>query len=122
MKNVLLLDTSVGSQNKGDDIIMECTRSELEFILADNFEYTLPNGAVAQILDIFDYISNNVLMPFLAICTCIMIGWVVKPRLLIGEIRMNGYEFHRKKLYIVMLRYVVPALLTILLISSTGIF
>jgi NSS family neurotransmitter:Na+ symporter len=86
------------------------------------FEYTLPNGAVAQILDIFDYISNNVLMPFLAICTCIMIGWIVKPRLLIGEIRMNGYEFHRKKLYIVMLRYVVPVLLTILLISSTGIF
>ena len=42
MKNILLLDTSVGSQNKGDDIIMECTRSELEFILADNFEYTLP--------------------------------------------------------------------------------
>lgn len=86
------------------------------------FEYTLPNGAVAQILDIFDYISNNVLMPFLAICTCIMIGWVVKPRLLIGEIRMNGYKFHRKKLYIIMLRYVVPVLLTILLISATGIF
>jgi NSS family neurotransmitter:Na+ symporter len=86
------------------------------------FEYTLPNGATAQILDIFDYVSNNVLMPFLAICTCIMIGWVVKPRLLIGEIRMNGYKFHRKKLYIIMLRYVVPVLLTILLISATGIF
>lgn len=42
MKNILILDTSVGSQNKGDDIIMECTRKELEFILKDNFEYTLP--------------------------------------------------------------------------------
>lgn len=42
MKNILLLDTSVGSQNKGDDIIMECTRKELSFILKDNFEYTLP--------------------------------------------------------------------------------
>ena len=42
MKNVLLLDTSVGSQNKGDDIIMECTRRELDFILRNNFEYTLP--------------------------------------------------------------------------------
>ena len=80
------------------------------------------NGHECEMLDIFDYISNNVLMPFLAICTCIMIGWVVKPRLLIGEIRMNGYEFHRKKLYIIMLRYVVPVLLTILLVSSTGIF
>lgn len=42
MKNILLLDTSVGSQNKGDDIIMECTRKELDFILKYNFEYTLP--------------------------------------------------------------------------------
>lgn len=42
MKNILLLDTSVGSQNKGDDIIMECVRKELEPLLKNNFEYTLP--------------------------------------------------------------------------------
>ncbi len=42
MRNILLLDTSVASQNKGDDIIMECTRSELSFLLKNNFEYTLP--------------------------------------------------------------------------------
>jgi len=42
MKSILLLDTSVASDNKGDDIIMECTRRELDFILKDNFEYTLP--------------------------------------------------------------------------------
>lgn len=42
MKNILLLDTSVGSQNKGDDIIMECTREELGYLLTNNFEYTLP--------------------------------------------------------------------------------
>jgi polysaccharide pyruvyl transferase WcaK-like protein len=42
MNNILMLDTSVGSQNKGDEIIMECVRNELEFLLKDNFEYTLP--------------------------------------------------------------------------------
>ena len=42
MKSILLLDTSVASDNKGDDIIMECTRKELDFILKYNFEYTLP--------------------------------------------------------------------------------
>lgn len=42
MKNILVLDTSVGSQNKGDDIIMECVRKELAPLLKDNFEYTLP--------------------------------------------------------------------------------
>ena len=82
------------------------------------FEYTLPNGAVGQLLDIFDYVSNNILMPILAICTCILIGWVVKPKLLVGEMRLNGYHFRRKPLYIVMLKYVVPILLTILLLSA----
>lgn len=86
------------------------------------FEYTLPNGAVAQILDIFDYVSNNVLMPFLSICTCILIGWVVKPNLLVGEMRLNGYSFRRKYLYVVMLRFIVPVLLAILLLGAFGVY
>ena len=86
------------------------------------FEYTLPNGAVGQILDIFDYCSNNLLMPFLSICTCVLFGWVVRPNLLVGEMRLNGYSFHRKYMYIVMLRFVVPVLLTILLLGSFGLW
>ncbi len=86
------------------------------------FEFTLPNGAVAQILDIFDYLSNNILMPIVSICTCILFGWVVKPRLLIGEMRLNGYPFRRKTLYIIMLRYVAPILLTILLLGAFGLY
>ncbi|MCM1079920.1 MAG: sodium-dependent transporter [Bacteroidales bacterium] len=86
------------------------------------FEYELPNGATAQILDIFDYISNNILMPFLSICTCILFGWVVRPNLLIGEMRLNGYSFHRKYLYIVMLKFIVPVMLAILLLGAFGIY
>lgn len=86
------------------------------------FEYELPNGATAQILDIFDYVSNNVLMPFLSICTCIMFGWVVKPNLLVGEMRLNGYSFHRKSLYIVMLKFIVPIMLAVLLLGAFGIY
>ncbi len=86
------------------------------------FEYTLPNGAVAQILDIFDYVSNNIIMPIVAICTCILFGWVVKPRLIIGEMRLNGYSFHRKILYVVMLRYIAPILLTVLLLGAFGLY
>lgn len=42
MSRVLLLDTSVGSDNKGDDIIMECVREELSPILDRLYEMTLP--------------------------------------------------------------------------------
>lgn len=85
------------------------------------FEYTLPNGAVAQILDIMDYISNNVLMPVVAIGTCILIGWVLKPKTVIDEVEKSGCKFGRKKLYVVMLRYIAPVLLLILLLKSLGI-
>jgi polysaccharide pyruvyl transferase WcaK-like protein len=42
MENVLLLDTSVGSLNKGDDIIMKCIRNQLKDVTQDKFMLTLP--------------------------------------------------------------------------------
>ena len=42
MDNILLLDTSIATDNIGDEIIMECTRKELAPILRANFVRTLP--------------------------------------------------------------------------------
>jgi polysaccharide pyruvyl transferase WcaK-like protein len=42
MKNILLLDTSVATLNKGDEIIMECVREELQFLTKNNFVINLP--------------------------------------------------------------------------------
>lgn len=42
MKKILLLDTAFASFNKGDDIIMECTRKELSPLFKNNFELNLP--------------------------------------------------------------------------------
>ncbi len=85
------------------------------------FEITLPNGAVAQILDILDYVSNNILMPVVAIGTCILIGWVVKPKYIIEEIEKTGARFQRKQLYIVMIRFIAPILLLLLFCKSIGL-
>ena len=85
------------------------------------FEYTLPNGAVAQILDIMDYISNNALMPIVAIGTCILIGWVVKPKVIIDEAEKSGCKFGRRSLYIVMIRFIAPVLLIVLFLKSVGL-
>lgn len=68
------------------------------------FEITLPNGAQGQILDIMDYISNNCLMPIVAIGTCILIGWVVKPKYIIDEVEKTGAKFSRRNLYIGMIK------------------
>ncbi len=85
------------------------------------FEITLPNGAVAQILDIMDYVSNNLLMPVVAISTCILIGWIIKPDAIIKEITKNGEKFGRKGLFIVMIKYVAPVMLFALLLKAIGI-
>lgn len=85
------------------------------------FEITLPNGNGAQILDILDYISNNLLMPLVALLTCILIGWIVKPKTVIDEVTLGGYPFHRRRLYIVMMKVVAPVLLAIILLQSVGI-
>lgn len=86
------------------------------------FDIKLPNGANAQLLDIFDYISNNILMPIVAIGTCILIGWIVKPKTVIDEATKNGEKFGRKKLYIAMIKVVAPILLFILLLGAFGVF
>lgn len=42
MKKIQLLDTSIGTSNLGDFIIMECVRKELAPILSENFVYNMP--------------------------------------------------------------------------------
>lgn len=85
------------------------------------FEAALPNGAIGQILDIMDYFSNSLLMPMVAISTCILIGWVVKPGVVIEEVTIGGCRFGRQKLYVVMIRYIAPVLLFVLLMQSLGV-
>lgn len=86
------------------------------------FEIKLPNGSVGQLLDVFDYISNNILMPVVAILTCILIGWVAKPKTIIDEVTKNGEKFRRKNLYIVMIKFLAPVLLFALLLQALGVF
>ena len=86
------------------------------------FELTLPNGQTAQLLDVMDYISNSFLMPFISLLTCIFIGWVIKPKWICDEMESSGHPFGRKKLYIVMIRYVVPVMMAVLFIQYAGVF
>lgn len=88
------------------------------------FDATLPTTAPsssAQLLDILDYISNNLLMPIVAIGTCILIGWIAKPKTVIDEVEKSGTKMGRKKLYVVMIKFIAPVMLIILLLQSLGV-
>ncbi len=86
------------------------------------FELALPNSATpGQILDVLDYVSNYILMPVVAISTCILIGWVVKPKTVIDEVTLGGCRFGRKSLYVVMVKVITPLMLFFLLLQSLGL-
>ena len=70
-----------------------------------------------QILDFFDFFSNNLLMPIVALLTAVLIGWVVKPKYVIEEVSLSG-TFHAKKMYCTMITYIVPVCMVIILLSS----
>lgn len=69
-------------------------------------------------LDMFDIFSNSILMPIVAFLTCIFIGFIIKPQALIDEIETDGKPFKRKKLFVVMIKYIAPIFIVLILISS----
>lgn len=88
-----------------------------------SFGVTLPTGATGQnLLDVLDYLSNNLLMPIVSLLTCVLIGWVVKPQWVIDEIESSGHKFNQKKLYTVMIKYIAPVLMLLLFLQSVGFF
>ncbi|MBO7341119.1 MAG: sodium-dependent transporter, partial [Clostridia bacterium] len=70
-----------------------------------------------DLLTFFDFVSNSVLMPILALITCVFVGYILKPRAVIEEIEISG-KFTLKKLFVLMIRYVAPVCLVAVLISS----
>lgn len=72
-------------------------------------------------MDIMDYISNSFLMPFISLLSAILIGWIMKPSWITDEMELNGEKFSRKKLYNVMIKYIMPLIMIILFLQSTGL-
>lgn len=71
------------------------------------------------LLDFFDFISNSVLMPIVALLTCICIGFFIKPKTICDEVELNG-TFKEKKFYIVMLKWVAPICLILILLFAVS--
>ncbi len=70
-----------------------------------------------SILDMFDFISNSVIMPIVAFMTCIFVSYILKPKALIEEIELTG-PFKAKKLFTVIIKYVAPICIVLILVSS----
>lgn len=70
-----------------------------------------------QFLDFFDFISNTVIMPIVALFTCIFVGYIIKPKAIHDEVTASG-KFSRYGMYQVMVKYIAPLLLVLILVSA----
>lgn len=79
-----------------------------------------------SILDAYDFISNSILMPIVALLTCFFVGFVIKPQTIIEEAEAEGATFRAKRLFTVVIKWIAPVILIAILISSvlnaTGLY
>ena len=68
-------------------------------------------------LDFFDFISNSVLMPIAAFLTCLFVGYIIKPKVIVDEVESSG-EFKRKSLFLIMVKYIAPICIVAILVFS----
>lgn len=68
-----------------------------------------------SLMDFFDFVGNNILMPVVALLTCLFVGYVVGPRVLIEEARLKKRE---AVLFRTVIRYVAPVCIVLILVSS----
>lgn len=67
-----------------------------------------------QILDFMDFLSNTILMPIVAFLTCIFIGWIIKPKIIVDHVKQSS-KFSGEKLFTVMIKYIAPIFVLIIM-------
>lgn len=76
-------------------------------------------------LDLFDFLSNSIMMPVAAIMTCLFVGYVVKPSFILEEVEATG-EFRLKPYYGILVKWVCPVFLAMILavglLSFLGVY
>lgn len=70
-------------------------------------------------LTFFDFITNSVIMPIVALGTCILIGWMTGTKHIEDEVTKNGEKFSRLGVYRIMIKYIAPVFMVIILVFYT---
>lgn len=71
-----------------------------------------------SILDFFDFLSNSVLMPVVALLTALFVSYVAGVKTVTDEAEQGGASFHHKKMFTFIIRYLAPICIVAILISS----
>lgn len=73
-----------------------------------------------QFLDLFDFITNSVMMPIAAIATCLLVSRVVGVKSIEEEMTQENGKFKRKAIFNFMIKYLCPIFAAVILVSSVA--
>ncbi|MBQ8559092.1 MAG: sodium-dependent transporter [Tyzzerella sp.] len=71
-------------------------------------------------LDLFDFVSNSVIMPIVAFFTCILVGFIIGPKVVADEVKETDGKFKSEKLFTVMIKWVAPIFILAILAFSVA--
>ena len=71
-------------------------------------------------LDLFDFVSNSVIMPIVAFFTCVLVGFVIKPKTIVDEVKVTDGTFKSEKLFTVMIKWIAPIFILAILAFSVA--
>ena len=75
-----------------------------------------------SVLDFFDFFSNNLLLPIVALLTAVFVGFVITPRAISSEVEISS-KFKSRRIFGIIIRLVAPlSIVTILVSSILGVF
>ncbi len=78
----------------------------------------LGNVTVAglTIFDLMDFVSNYILMPIVALATCLIVTRVIGFKAISDEVKLSS-KFKQEKMALVMTKYIAPVFLVVILVS-----
>ena len=82
-----------------------------------SLSFIQPLGKGTTLLDFLDFLTSSVMMPLAALVTCLLVGWVWRPDVLVDEVRESS-RFRLRRAWVVMLQYVTPVLIVLVLVTS----
>lgn len=70
-----------------------------------------------DLLDLYDFLAEGILMPLGSILMCYIVGWKMGIPWMKAEIEKGGNKFHTSRFFTVCVKYVTPVLMTFVLFS-----
>ncbi len=89
-------------------------------VLGFNVLYHIKLLKQDDLLSFFDFVSNSVLMPIVAFFTCVLIGFIIKPKAIADEVKETDGTFKNEKLFTIMIKWIAPIFIIAILFFSIG--